>query len=115
MIFKEVFIESFNEVSHNISDISESKGWTIETDEKSIATKIALMHSELSEALEALRNGNPPDNHIPEFSGLEAEFADTIIRIMHLSYRLNLRLPEAILVKIAYNKTRPFKHGGKKF
>lgn len=46
---------------------------------------IALVISELSEACEALRHGNPPDDHIPEFSGAEAEFADAIIRMMDLA------------------------------
>jgi len=136
----------------------------------------ALIHSELSEALEAIRHGDPPDDKIPEFSGTEAELADTIIRILdycrsqnfklqkvfdspynppdfdssefqsggsvigrlhttiatafqgyHTAFATALntikafanhkgyRLAEAILAKNAYNSTRPYKHGGKKF
>jgi NTP pyrophosphatase (non-canonical NTP hydrolase) len=73
------------------------------------------MHSELSEALEALRHDNPPDDKIPNFSGLEAELADVIIRIMDFSAHYNLAIAEAILAKIEFNKTREFKHGGKLF
>ena len=74
---------------------------------------IALKHSELSEALEGIRHGNPPDNHIPQFTAIEAELADVIIRIMDTAYQGNHRVAEAVLAKIAYNKTRARKHGGK--
>lgn len=77
--------------------------------------KIALMHSELSEGLGWLRQGNPPSDHIPEFSGLEEELADTIIRIMDYAQHKGLRVAEAIVAKAAFNDARPYKHGGKKF
>ena len=73
------------------------------------------MHSELSEALEAIRNGNPPDDKIPEFTGVEAELADVIIRIMDMAAAKGYRVGEAVIAKINYNKNRPYKHGGKKF
>ena len=73
------------------------------------------MHSELSEALQALRNGNPPDDHIPEFTGVEAELADVIIRIMDVAAAMDYRIAEALIAKFEYNKKRSYKHGGKKF
>lgn len=77
---------------------------------------IALMHSKLSEALEALRNLSPdgsylPDAHCPEFSNLEIELADTVIRIMDFSSGFKLRVGEAILAKHDFNVNRPNKHG----
>jgi NTP pyrophosphatase (non-canonical NTP hydrolase) len=77
--------------------------------------KIALMHAELSEALEGERHNNPPSEHIPSYSAVEEEFADVIIRIMSFAYKNNLRVGEALLAKQEFNNNRPFKHGGKKF
>lgn len=73
--------------------------------------KIALMHSELSEVLEGLRHGNPPDDKIPEFSSAEAELADTVIRIMDWAAHKGYSLEAAIRAKHNYNLTRPYKHG----
>jgi NTP pyrophosphatase (non-canonical NTP hydrolase) len=72
---------------------------------------IALMHSELSEALEALRHGNGKSDHIPEFSFLEEEMADLCIRVGDFCEARGVRLDEAIKAKMAFNKTRPHKHG----
>jgi len=76
---------------------------------------LMLIVSELSEALEAIRHGNPPDSHIPKFSGFEAELADVVIRAMTLAESNDLRLAEAIVAKMVYNRKRPYRHGGKRF
>ena len=75
-----------------------------------VGEKIALMHSELSEALEAHRAGTASD-HIPLYTGVEEELADVMIRIFDFAGHFHLRLADAFRAKLEYNLTRPFKHG----
>lgn len=49
-----------------------------------LATKIALLHSETSEALEALRR-NIPDDKLPQHSGIATEFADVLVRTFDIA------------------------------
>ena len=95
-----------------INQWAHRKGWWDEPRE--FGTLIALMHSELSEALEADRESKRSDK-IPEFSGVEEELADTVIRIFDTAAELKLDLVGALRAKLDYNDSRPYRHGGKKF
>ncbi len=97
------------------------KGWHeggIKADAEHVGAKIALMHSELSEALEAYRDegfGKWYDSERdskPE--GIASELADTVIRIGDFCGAYGINLEQAIREKMQYNETRSYRHGGKK-
>lgn len=66
---------------------------------------VALMHSELSEALEADRKGLK-DDKLPHRDGREVEFADCIIRILDTAAALGLDVPGAVIEKNRFNRQR---------
>ena len=109
---KDFFLVGFSAVQLDIHQTAKEKGWWDK--ERNDGEMIALMHSELSEALEFVRNGGN-DDKLTNRNGVEVELADTIIRIKDYAHARNLDVAGAIIEKMAFNKTRSHKHGGKKF
>jgi NTP pyrophosphatase (non-canonical NTP hydrolase) len=96
---------SINDLCKEAFETAMSKGWHDEP--KEMGTKLALIHSEVSEALEADRKGDAEN--------FAEELADVCIRTFDLCGSMNIDLEKAIKEKMAYNKTRPYKHGGKAY
>jgi NTP pyrophosphatase (non-canonical NTP hydrolase) len=94
-----------NEMVQQAHEIAKSKGWHDE--ERSFAEAVVLIHCELSEAIEADRKGEAWEENRAE------ELADVVIRIGDLCGKLQIDLEKAIIEKMEYNKTRPYKHGKK--
>ena len=80
-------------------------GAALEDAPELLASKIALMHSELSEALEGLRKGKQ-DDHLPHRRAEEVELADAVIRIFDYCARRRFDIGGAISEKMEYNRTR---------
>lgn len=108
------------------STTARDAGWytdpaTGEPIKRNVGEVIALMHSELSEALEAYRR-DLMDDKLPHRPGIEVEFADCIIRIMDTAAALGLDVAGAVIEKNRFNKERADHKlanrnapGGKKF
>lgn len=94
-------------------DIAIEKGWWEK--ERGIPECLCLIHSEVSEALDEFRQNRGPhylgEGGKPE--GIAVELADVVIRIADLCGQYGWDLEEAIVEKLAYNSTRPYRHGGK--
>lgn len=91
-----------------------SKGWW-ET-ERNFGETLALMHSELSESMEAWRKDEPDfwlkDAVKPE--GVATELVDCMIRIMDTLAQRGVNIQAILEAKMAYNYKRPYRHGGLK-
>lgn len=70
-----------------------------------VAEKLALIHSEISEAMEGARK-NLMDDKLPHRKMIEVELADALIRILDLAGALHLDLAGAVQEKLAYNAVR---------
>lgn len=122
--FNNAMLKGFHDRTPEVS----MQGWLADD-----AMKLALIHAEVSEALEALRDDYLPDDHLyldedgdlvydesvnedgdlrkPE--GVPAELADVIIRVLDYCGSRDIDIARAVREKMAYNATRPAMHGKK--
>jgi len=105
-----------DDLSEEVFKWATSKGWWEDKD-KNIPELLALIHSEVSEALEEYRDGKMDtylegDKKKP--CGFYSELADVVIRVADLFGAHGISLEDEIKLKMAYNQKRPYRHGGKK-
>lgn len=104
-------IRTINDWVKEITEWGDEKGFADTARDLPLA--LALVHSEVSEVLEAWRRrkanfyiveGNKPE-------GIGIELADIVIRVMHICGAMGINLEDMMERKMAYNETRPYKHG----
>lgn len=100
-----------NNLGVEIIEINTANGWNVTRPEQwedtyKIPAILALVHSEVSEALEAFRKDEK--EHFIE------ELADVVIRVLDCSAGLGMDIDTAIRSKLEKNKGRSFRHGGKR-
>ncbi len=92
---------TIKELTDLIMKQADEKGFGVSIDQVNVAEKIALIHSEVSEAYDAYRH-----NKFEGKDGFNMELGDIIQRILHLSGILKIDIQKEILNKINMNKDR---------
>lgn len=117
--------KTLKEMADEVTEWATSKGW--EPDPKrTFGDECALLHSEVSEALEAYRTWKFEDATGTTFSvsteaepilnkpeGVASEFADILIRLLHYSNCHGIDLEAEFERKMAFNQKRPWRHGNR--
>lgn len=102
---------NLNQLALDVRDVNVLNGWTIYNsadwaESLKLASGIALAHTELAEATEAIRN-NDKQNFLEEL-------ADTLIRVLDLAVGQTEDFEKIVLEKLQVNRTRGYRHGGKR-
>lgn len=104
-------MKKLQELAREIVAINTANGWSVLKPEQwgdtyKVPAILALVHSEVSEALEAFRK-----NDVANF---QEELADIVIRVLGCAEGLQVDIEAVILAKLEKNRQRGFRHGGKR-
>lgn len=107
-------MKSLLDMAEEVYQNNVNKGWY--DDQRSFLEAMALLHTEVSEAVETWRDigfekrtdasGKPDD--------VGSELADVLIRLLDDCYRNGIDLEAEYERKMAFNRTRSYRHGNKR-
>jgi NTP pyrophosphatase (non-canonical NTP hydrolase) len=110
--------QTLAEMAEEVYEIEVLLGW--QPNDNTFGDSCALLHSEVSEALEAYRGWGLDDvterlgvGPTPKPQGVGSEFADVLIRLLSSSRQYGVDLQAEYTRKMAYNRTREWRHGGR--
>lgn len=102
---------TLNDIGREVHDTNKANGFEVlspcdwENDYK-IPAMLSLVTTETSEAVEAFR--------VNDRENFGEELADQILRILGIASGLGIDMDMQVIWKLAKNKTRKHKHGGKR-
>jgi len=92
---------SIAQIQNVIMQQAQEKGFGTKPEDINVAEKMALIHSEVSEAFEAYRHKN-----INGKDGFKEELGDIVQRVLHLAGIFEVDIEAEVLKKIDSNKDR---------
>ena len=95
--------DSIADIAKKVHKNAVEHGWWDK--ERLVPELLCLIHSEVSEALEAYRNSN--------IEGMAEELADIVIRVFDMAEGMGIDIQTEIIEKHMINKKRTYRHGGK--
>lgn len=119
-------MDTINEVADAVHLLAWKAGWhsNDENEDAFVERMCNNLHDEVSELHEAWRNnelrepcdkaGKMAEAGLLPLTCLEEELADIVIRVFDNARKLGVDIRSAIERKHKFNKTRSFRHGGKK-
>lgn len=120
------FVTVMNWMSKHTHQVNVDAGWWTDLStglkkERNVGELLMLCVSEIAEAMEGHRK-NLMDDKLPHRKMFEVELSDLLIRVFDIAGAYDLDLGNAIVEKMAFNKSREdhklenrMKEGGKKY
>ncbi len=105
---------ALNDLRDECHAIARSKGW-YDGGQRNTGEALMLIVSEVAEAMEEYRAGHTYwwMDATGKPLGPNIEIADVLIRVFDFAGAMGIDLDEAVRMKMAYNETRAYRHGGK--